>query len=87
MMSEILFKMVSKQMIEGLTEPILNDVLMENRELWAKAFQQQLNKTQVEELINRNKDNIKKFDSPFYDMIDSILPVLVLRINNGYRKQ
>ena len=81
------FKMVSKMMLEGLTEPILNDVLMENRELWAKAFQQQLNKTQVEELINRNKDNIKKFDSPFYDMIDSILPVLVLRINNGYRKQ
>jgi len=81
------FKMVSKMMLEGLTEPILNDVLMENRELWAKAFQQQLNKTQIEELINRNKDNIKKYNSPFYDMIDNILPVLVLRINNGYRKQ
>jgi hypothetical protein len=80
------FKMISKMMLEGLTEPILNDVLMKNRELWAKAFRQELNKTQIEELINRNKENIKKYNSPFYDMIDSILPVLVLRINNGYRK-
>jgi hypothetical protein len=84
-MINVAFKLVSDMALEGLTEPILNDILRGNRKLWAKAFRQELTKEEIDILLKRNDENIKKYNSPFYGMINDILPRLVVRINNGYR--